>query len=100
MSIIYDDDSTIAQFKIYEYLGRVFDNAIQSNGEGERIFSHAGISSLIPKYQSRMTPFTYNGPYENQNVRYNPIPVSLKSSLSWMKSTGTCSSKQLLSTRT
>ena len=75
MKIMYDDDSTIAQFKIYEYLGDVFDSAIQKNGDGEAIFSHTGISSLIPQYQKMITPFSYNGQWENQNVQYNPRTV-------------------------
>ena len=78
MNIIYDDDNTIAQFKIYEYLGTVFDSAIQNNGDGEAIFSHTGISSLIPQYQKKITPFSYNGQWQNNNVQYNPRMVFLE----------------------
>lgn len=78
MNISYDDDSTIAQFKIHEYLGNIFDYAIQKNGEGEIIFSRAGISSLIPQYKNMITPFSYNGQWENPNVRYNPVKVFLE----------------------
>ena len=43
INIVYDDDSSIAEFKIYEYLGTVLDAAIQNNGDGEAILSCAGI---------------------------------------------------------
>lgn len=75
MKIIYDDDNTISEFKVYEFLGNLFDNAIQKNGEGEIIFAHAGISSLIPEYERMINPFSYNGQWENRNVQYNPVKV-------------------------
>lgn len=78
MRIIYDDDNTIAQFKLYEYLSAVFDSAIQANGDGEAIFSHAGISSQIAQYQRMITPFSYNGQWENDNVQYNPKKVFIE----------------------
>lgn len=76
--ILYDDDSTITQFKIYEYLGKVFDIAIQKNGEGEIIFSRSGISSLINQYRNTITPYSYNGQWENENVQYNPVKAFLE----------------------
>jgi len=72
MNIVYDDDSSIAEFKIYEYLGTVLDAAIYNNGDGEAILSCAGISSLIPQYQKMLTPYSYNGQWQNNNVQYNP----------------------------
>ena len=72
MNIVYDDDSSIAEFKIYEYLGTVLDTAIHNNGDGEAILSCAGISSLIPQYQKMLTPYSYNGQWQNNNVQYNP----------------------------
>lgn len=75
MNIIYDDNNTIAQFKIYEFLGTVFDSAIQNNGDGEAIFHHTGISSLIPHYQKLITPYSFNGQWRNDNVQYNPGKV-------------------------
>jgi len=75
MNIIYDDDNAISEFKTYEFLGTIFDCAIQKNGEGERIFAHAGISSLVSKYEENINPFSYNGQWENRNVQYNPIKV-------------------------
>ena len=51
MRIVYDDDNTVSEFKTYEYLGTIFDYAIQKNGEGEIIFARAGISSLVSQYR-------------------------------------------------
>ena len=68
MNIVYDDDSSIAEFKIYEYLGTVLDTAIHNNGDGEAILSCAGISSLIPQYQKMLTPYSYNGQLLAQEV--------------------------------
>ena len=78
MNIIYDDDNTIAQFKTFEYLSTVLDSAIQNNGEGEVIFSRAGISSLIVQYQKMITPYSYNGQWQNANVQYNPKKVFIE----------------------
>lgn len=75
MKIIYDNDNTISEFKTYGFLGTIFDYAIQKNGEGEIIFAHAGITSLISQYQNMITPYSYNGQWENRNVQYNPIKV-------------------------
>ena len=72
MNIIYDNDSAIAKFKLYEYFGTVFDSAIRKNGDGEAIFYKSGISSLINEYQTIMTPFHYNGQWQNPNPQYNP----------------------------
>ena len=72
MNIVYDDDNSIAEFKIYEYLGTVLKTAIYNNGDGEAILYCAGISSLIPQYQKMLTPYSYNGQWQNNNVQYNP----------------------------
>lgn len=73
--IKYDDDSKIAQFKIYEYFGTVFNSAIYNNGDGEAIFKRTGISTLILKYQKMITPYSFNGQWKNNNVQYNPGKV-------------------------
>ena len=78
MNIIYDDDSTIVQFKTYEFFAKLFDNAIQKNGDGEIIFAQSGFSSLIGQYEPMITPYRYNGKWENPNAQYNAIKVFLE----------------------
>ena len=75
MKIIYDNDNTISEFKAYEFLGTLFEYAIQKNGDGEIIFAHAGITSLISQYQNMIIPYNYNGQWKNRNIQYNPIKV-------------------------
>lgn len=75
MNIVYDDDNTISEFRLYIYLSTVFESAIQHNGEGEMLFGLAGISSLIHQYEKQLTPYIYNGKYENYNAQFNPTKV-------------------------
>ena len=75
MHITYDDDSEIAMFHTYEFLAEVFDSAIRNNGDGEILLKKSGISSLCEHYSQELTPYAYNGPWQNDNLRYNPKKV-------------------------
>lgn len=73
--IIYDDDSEVVLCKTYEVFAQLFDSAIQQNGEGEILLKKSGLSSLCEEYGSMLTPYTYNGQWQNPNVQYNPQMV-------------------------
>lgn len=73
MDIQYDNDNSILQFKSLEYLGFVFKYAIQKNGDGDIVFSCAGISSLIEQYADLINPIRYKGTYSNPNDQFNPV---------------------------
>ena len=75
MLIKYDDDSEIAMFHIYEFLSNAFDSAIRKNGDGETLLRKSGISSLCDLYDKELTPFSYNGKWQNDNMQYNPQKV-------------------------
>jgi|BioPla2DNA2_1021312.scaffolds.fasta_scaffold14808_4 hypothetical protein len=77
-SIIYDDKNDIVHFKAYEFFGLLLESAIQDNGEGERILSKSGISSMAEHYKPQLTPHSYNGQWKNENVRFNPVAVFLE----------------------
>ena len=61
--------------KTYEVFAQLFDSAIQQNGEGEILLKKSGLSSLCEEYGSMLTPYTYNGQWQNPNVQYNPQMV-------------------------
>ncbi len=71
--IKYDDDNDIALFKIYKYLGQLLDSALTDNEMYKIIFHETGISSLIDNYSIQLSPFRYNGHWQNENPQYNPI---------------------------
>ena len=73
--IIYDDDNEISLCKTYEFFAQLFDAAIQNNGDGEILLRRSGLSSLCAEYECELTPFSYNGQWQNPNVRYNPKKV-------------------------
>ena len=75
MLIKYDDDSEIAMFHIYEFLSNAFDSAIRKNGDGETLLRKSGISSLCDLYDKELTPFSYNGKWQSDNMQYNPQNV-------------------------
>lgn len=73
--IVYDDDSEIVLCKIYEFFAQLLGLAIQSNGEGEILLRKSGLSSLCGVYESELTPYSYNGQWQNPNVQFNPQKV-------------------------
>ena len=78
MTITYDNVNTVAKFKIYEYLGTIFNLAINENGDGESIFRLTGISSLINNYTEEITPYIFNGTWKNPHPQYSPKKVFLE----------------------
>lgn len=78
MNIIYDDDSDIVTFHSYEFMAEIFASAIYNNGDGEILLRKSGISSLCALYQQELTPYSYNGKWQNDNLQYNPKKVFLE----------------------
>jgi len=73
--IVYDDDNEVALCKTYEFFAQLLDAAIQNNGDGEILLRKSGLSSLCEEYASELTPYSYNGKWQNQNLQYNPQKV-------------------------
>ena len=71
--IIYDDDNEIALCKMYEFFAQLLEYAIHNNGDGEILLRKSGLSSLCSEYE--LTPYSYNGQWQNANVQYNPKKV-------------------------
>ena len=73
--IIYDDDNEIALCKMYEFFAQLLEYAIHNNGDGEILLRKSGLSSLCSEYEYELTPYSYNGQWQNANVQYNPKKV-------------------------
>jgi hypothetical protein len=59
-----------------------------NNSKWERILSNAGQSELYDKYSIYLTPYSYNGPWQNPNIRFEDFYTAIKNILKIVYSNG------------
>ncbi|MGH0679043.1 hypothetical protein ACQVPP_17750 [Bacillus luti] len=59
-----------------------------NNSTWERIISNAGQSALYEEFRSSLTPYTYNGDYQNTNELFNEFYSAIKNILKRVYSNG------------
>lgn len=76
MSLKFDNKETIKQGKMESYLSKLMRLATTyDNHNYVIILKKAGLSSYIEEVGYKLTPYTYNGNWQNENVRYAPEEV-------------------------
>lgn len=76
MSLKFDNKETIKQGKMESYLSKLMRLATTyDNHNYVIILKKAGLSSYIEEVRYKLTPYTYNGNWQNENVRYAPEEV-------------------------
>ena len=68
-----DSQEKIVLAKIYSILGKYFDRIIRGDETAEIILKCSGLSSMFEKYEEKLTPYTMNGSWKNDNPNYTPI---------------------------
>ena len=76
MSLKFDNKGTNKQGKMESYLSKLMRLATTyDNHNYVIILKKAGLSSYIEEVGYKLTPYTYNGNWQNENVRYAPEEV-------------------------
>lgn len=76
MSLKFDNKETIKQGKMESYLSKLMRLATTNDNHNYVIIlKKAGLSSYIEEVGYKLTPYTYNGNWQNENVRYAPEEV-------------------------
>lgn len=68
-----DSQEKIVLAKTYSIIGKYFGQVISESGDGEIILRCAGLSSLVDKYRTELTPYYMNGTWKNDNQGFNPV---------------------------
>lgn len=75
MSLEFDDLDKVNCAKRNDYLSNLLELAINSNEDGEIILRLAGLSNYIDQYKEFLLPYTYNGKWQNHNLKFMPKAV-------------------------
>lgn len=69
---LIDSQEEIVLAQMAKLLTKYAKRIITHNGDGESLLRCAGLSSLVEKYNNLLTPYTYNGTWENPYPQFNP----------------------------
>lgn len=76
MGLNFDNKETVMQGKMNIYLSKLMRLAtMYDNHNYVIILRKAGLSSYIERFEYKLTPYTYNGKWQNDNIRYAPEEV-------------------------
>ncbi|MEG0034741.1 MAG: hypothetical protein RR734_04130 [Bacilli bacterium] len=77
MENVIDSKERIARSNIYSIFGKFVCYQINNNNDGEILLKKVGLSSFLKEFDDKLTPFHYNGGFQNENQKYNPTYVCL-----------------------
>lgn len=69
---LIDSQEEIVLAQMAKLLTKYAKRIITHNGDGESLLRCAGLSSLVEKYDNLLTPYWYNGTWENPYPQFNP----------------------------
>lgn len=73
MDLTFDDDSQIKEAKRDDYLSHLMRLATsKDNISGPAILRKSGLSKYLDLFTNDLTPYSYNGKYQNENYAYRP----------------------------